>query len=98
MINSCTIVGKRLNIVPLENGLELNKGKKNNTPQMPPQTMRGYSQLAVNEGEIDTPKDLVIPKSPNNHTTTLLAKAPKQPAAKNISSLFIVLFPYIFFH
>jgi len=81
--------------VPLENGLELNRGKKNNKPQIPPQTMRGYNELEVNAGEIDTPKDLVIPKSPNNHTTKLFAKAPKQPAAKKTSTLFIVLLPDI---
>ena len=57
--------------------------------------MRGYNQLEVNAGEIDTPKDLVIPESPNNHTTKLFAKAPKHPAAKKINTFFIVLSPDI---
>jgi len=60
--------------VPLANGLELSKGKKNIKPQIPPQTIRGYNQFAVNAGEMDTPKDLLIPKSPNNHTTTLFVQ------------------------
>jgi hypothetical protein len=92
------MVGNRLNIVPLANGFELNTGKKNITPQIPPQTIRGYNQLAVNAGAIDTPNDLVMPKSPDNHTTRLFAKAPKHPAAKKINSLFIFLSPDNFLH
>ena len=89
-INSWTIVGNRLNKVPLENGLDLRTGKKNKKPQMPPQTIRGYNQLGFNAGEMDTPNVLVIPKSPDNHTTRLFTRAPKHPAAKKINTLFIV--------
>jgi hypothetical protein len=76
--------------VPLENALDLRMGKKNKKPQIPPQTIRGYNQLGFNAGEMDTPNDLVIPKSPDNHTTRLLTRAPKHPAAKKINTLFIV--------
>ena len=89
-INSWTIVGNRLNRVPLENGLDLRTGKKNKKPQMPPQTIRGYNQLGFNAGEMDTPNDLVIPKSPDNHITRLFTSAPKHPAAKKINTFFIV--------
>jgi len=57
---------------------------------MPPQTIRGYNQLGFNAGEMDTPNDLVIPKSPDNQTTRLFTRAPKHPAAKKINTLFIV--------
>ena len=83
--------------MPLEKGLELNKGKKNTKPHIPPQTIRGYNQFAVSAGEIDTPKNLVIPKSPNNHTAILFTKAPKHPAAKKINTFFTVLCLDIYF-
>ena len=74
----------------------MNKGKKNNKPHIPPQTTRGYNQPAVNAGAIDTPKDVVMPKSPDNHTATLFASAPRHPAAKHIKALFMVLLSNFF--
>jgi len=72
---------------------ELSIGRKNNRPQIPPQTMRGYSHAADNDGAIETEKCLVIPTSPNNQTVRLFANAPKQPAAKYMSSFFIEQIP-----
>ena len=40
-MNSCTIVGNRLNTLPLKNTFDFNMGRTNNTPQMPPQTILG---------------------------------------------------------
>lgn len=74
-------------------GFELRMGRKNNRPQIPPQTMRGYSHVVDNDGAIETEKFFVIPTSPNNHAVRLFANAPKQPAAKYMSSFFTYQLP-----
>lgn len=89
MMNSCTAVGKRLKRLPFRMGFELSIGRKNNQPQIPPQTMRGYSHAADNDGAMATENCFVRPISPNSHTARLFSNAPKHPAAKNMSNFFM---------
>ncbi len=78
---SCTRVGPRLKINPRDQMRVFNIGRRNNNPQMPPHTSRGYSHAGESCGEIFTPRAAVIPRSPKIQTARLLSKPPKQPAA-----------------
>ena len=74
---------------PFAMSLLFKKGKTNTNPQSPPHTILGCNQESFRAGAMATPNCFVIPYSPNAHTVRLFARAPRHPAAKQMSSFFI---------